>query len=99
MSECLGPPLSVYSSPLVIYYSPLVIYSCCLLDVFIKDLFKCFIHMPDYLFPLFKHLATIILQQLSVIFLNMFFQTYFYVNIVFVIPLFQLQKVKCINRE
>ena len=50
MSQCLGPPLSVYSSPLVTCSSPLVIYSCRLLDAFIIGLFKCFIHMYNYFF-------------------------------------------------
>ena len=78
ISECLGPPLSVYSGPLVIYSSPLVIYSCRLLDAFIKGLFKFFIHMTTYFFSLFKHLVTIISQQLSVLFLNMSFQPFFF---------------------
>ena len=43
MSECLEPPLSVYSSHLVIYSSPLGIYSWCLLDAirFIQILSPC----------------------------------------------------------
>ena len=69
MSDCLCPPspLSVNSSPLVIYSHPLVIYSCRLIDAFIEGLFKCFIHMTDFFLSLFKHLARIILQQLSVV--------------------------------
>ena len=85
MSECLGPPLSVcssllviYSSPLVIYSSSLFIYSCSLLDAFITDLFKCYLHMTYYFLSLFKQLATIILQQLSILFLNIFFPTIFH---------------------
>ena len=78
MSKCLGPPLSVYSSPLVIYCSPLVIYSCHLLDAFIKGLFKCFIHITDFFLYLFKHEATKFSQQLIVLFLNMFFQPFFF---------------------
>ena len=78
MSGCLGPPLSVYSSPLVIYSSPLVIYSCRLLDAFIKGLFKCFIHMTDCFLSLFEHLATLISQELSVLFLNILFQPIFF---------------------
>ena len=77
MSECLSPHLSVYSSSLVIYSSPLVIYSCRLRDAFIKCLFKCFIHMTDFFLFLFKHLVTKTLQQLSVLFPNMFFPTIF----------------------
>ena len=83
MSGCLGPPLSVYSSPLVIYSSPLVIYSCRLLDAFIKGLFKCFIHMTDYFLSLFEHLATIISQDLSVLFLNILFQPIFFMQMVY----------------
>ena len=74
MSGCLVPPLSVYSSPLVIYSSSLGIYSCCLLDAFIKGILKCFIHMTNYFLSIFQHLATIISQGLSLLFLNMFFQ-------------------------
>ena len=70
-------PLSVYSSPLLIYSSPLVIYSCRLQYAFIKGLFKCSIHMTDYFLSLFKHFSKIILEELSVLFLNMFFEQYF----------------------
>ena len=77
MSGCIGPPLSLYSSPLVIYSSPLFIYSFCLQDAFIKGLLKCFIHMTHYFLFLSKYLATIVSQELSVFFLNMFFQPNF----------------------
>ena len=60
MSECLGPPLSVYSSHLLIYSSPLGIYSWCLLDAIFKGLFKFFPHVTDHFLSLFKHLVTII---------------------------------------
>ena len=77
MERMYWAPLSIYSSPLVIYSSPLVIYSCCLLDEFMKGFFKYFIHMTGYFISLFEHFATIISQELSVLFLDMFFQPMF----------------------
>ena len=92
MQRMSWAPLSIYSSPLVIYSSPLVIYSCCLpfyiitfwynglLDEFTNGLFKCSLHMTDYFLSLFEHLATIISQELSVLFLNILFQPIFHAN-------------------
>ena len=80
MSECLGPPLSVYSSSLVIYSSHLVIYSCFILDAFMKVLFECFIHMTDYFFSLLKiwpqkfHNSLVYLSQIC--FSNHFFHAW-----------------------
>ena len=78
MSGCLVPPLSVYSSPLVIYSILLGIYSCRILDAFIKGILKCFIHMTNYFPSIFQHLATVISQGLSLLFLNMFFKQLFF---------------------
>ena len=36
------------SSPLVIYSSIIIFYFCCLIYAFIKDFFKCFIHMTNF---------------------------------------------------
>ena len=79
-------PLSIYSSPLVIYSSPLRIYSWCLLDAFIKGLFKCFTcrlgkNKLHELFKIFS--AKFFLFSVKFGFLNVQFRNYLK-NVIFI---------------
>ena len=97
MSECLGPPLSVYPSPVVIYSSPLVLYSCHLLDAFLAGIFKCFIYMTIYFHSFSEHVATIISPELSVIFLDRFFNQFFVNNVLLHPCSVQLKSPGCVG--